>query len=237
MHATREETKVSRRGAALGTCLLIVMLAGCATKSSTGVTDTREMKVLQARSAYDRGVKHMDARELAAAFTAFREAVILDEQSATYHDALGVILFQLGRPDLALSQFERAVALDPNFANAVFHVGLALSDGLQRWRDALPQLRRAVGMPTLSDPQIAWQALGVTYLNLQQLAEAEGALRFAINLDPDMSSAHYNLGLVLVAANRKAEARVAFRRARELAPESPFGQAAAERLKVLGNGG
>jgi Flp pilus assembly protein TadD len=69
------------------------------------------------------------------------------------------------------------------------------------------------------------------------LTEAEGALRFAINLDPDMSSAHYNLGLVLVAANRKDEARSAFLRARQLAPESAFGQAAAERLKALENGG
>jgi Tfp pilus assembly protein PilF len=228
---------VSRRRPAIGALMLLVLLAGCATRATTGVENTKEMRAFQARAAYERGLKHMGANEIAAAFTAFREAIVLDDETATYHDALGVTLFQLRRADLALAQFERAVALDPNFANAVFHVGLALSDGLQRWRDALPPLRRAVGMPTLSDPQIAWQALGVAYLNLQQWSEAEGALRFAIDLDPQMSSAHYNLGLVLVAANRKDEARSAFRRARELAPESAFGQAAAERLKALGNGG
>jgi tetratricopeptide (TPR) repeat protein len=214
-----------------------MMLVGCATKSTPGVaTNTPEMKVLQARAAYDRGVKHMEGKETAAAFNAFREAALLDDTVATYFDALGVALLQLQRPDLALPQFERARALDPAFANAIFHVGLTLTE-MRRWADAVESLKKAVNLPTLPVPQLAWQALAVAQMNLGQLLEAEGALRFAINLDPEMSSAHYNLGLVLVGANRKDEARAAFRKARELAPESAFGQAAAERLKALGNGG
>jgi Tfp pilus assembly protein PilF len=227
---------VSRRVPLLGTLVMLLVLAGCATTPTTGVQDTKGMKVLQARAAYDRGVKHMDAREIAAAFNAFREAVLLDEAVAHYHDALGVALLQMQRPDLALPRFERALALDPNFGNALFHVGLTLTE-MRRWTEALDTLKRAVAMPMLPVPQLAWQALAVAMLNLGQLSEAEGALRFAINLDPEMSSAHYNLGLVLVAANRKDEARMAFRRARQLAPESAFGQAASERLKALGNGG
>ena len=227
---------MSRRVPLLGTLVMLLVLAGCATTSTTGVQDTKDMKVLQARAAYDRGVKHMDAREIAAAFNAFREAVLLDDGVAHYHDALGVAFLQLQRPDLALPRFERALALDPNFGNALFHVGLTLTE-MRRWADAADTLKRAVAMPMLPVPQLAWQALAVALLNLGQLNEAEGALRFAINLDPEMSSAHYNLGLVLVAANRKDEARTAFRRARQLAPESAFGQAAAERLKALGNGG
>jgi Tfp pilus assembly protein PilF len=226
---------VSRRPPALGTLVVLaLLLAGCATKPATGVVDTKELKVLQARSAYDRGVKHMEARETAAAFNAFREAVLLDDTVSHYHDALGVSLLQLQRPELALPQFERALALDPNFANALFHVGLALTE-MRRWADALNSLKKAVNMPTLPVPQLAWQTLAVAMLNLGQLGEAENALRFALNLDPEMSSGHYNLGLVLVAANRKDEARAAFRRARDLAPDSPFGQAAAERLKALEN--
>lgn len=227
---------MSRRVPALGTLVLFLLLAGCATKPAPGVQDTRELRVLQARSAYDRGVKHLEVRETAAAFNAFREAVQMDDGIAHYHDALGVSLLQLQRPDVALAEFQRALAIDPTFTNALFHVGLTLTE-MRRWAEALDPLKRAVATPTLPVPQLAWQALAVAMLNLGQLTEAEGALRFALNLDPDMSSAYYNLGLVLVAANRKDEARIAFRRARELAPESAFGQAAAERLKALGNGG
>jgi cytochrome c-type biogenesis protein CcmH/NrfG len=42
---------------------------------------------------------------------------------------------------------------------------------------------------------------------------------------------------VLVAENRRDEARAAFRQARQLAPDTPFGQAARERLRALGEEG
>jgi len=52
-----------------------------------------------------------------------------------------------------------------------------------------------------------------------------------------MQAAYYNLGLVLVAENRSEEAKAVFRQARRLDPNTPFGQAALERLKSLGEGG
>jgi len=41
---------------------------------------------------------------------------------------------------------------------------------------------------------------------------------------------------VLTAEKRPEEAKAYFRRAQQIAPESPFGQAAMERLRALGNG-
>jgi Flp pilus assembly protein TadD len=52
-----------------------------------------------------------------------------------------------------------------------------------------------------------------------------------------MAPAYYHLGLVLAASNRKDEARQAFERARDLGPNTPFGQAAVDRLKALPGGG
>jgi Flp pilus assembly protein TadD len=52
-----------------------------------------------------------------------------------------------------------------------------------------------------------------------------------------MEAAYYNLGLVLAATGRSDEARAAFRHVRDMAPQTPFGQAAIERLRGLGNGG
>ena len=70
--------------------------------------------------------------------------------------------------------------------------------------------------------------------NVRRYSEAEQALRFAINLDPQLQAAYYNLGLVFAAEERRDEARAAFRWARQLAPDSPFGEAARDRLKALG---
>jgi tetratricopeptide (TPR) repeat protein len=96
--------------------------------------------------------------------------------------------------------------------------------------------RKALRMPTLTVPHVAHQNLGVALFNLKRYTQAEESLRFAISLDPQMLGAYYNLGLVLVAENRREEAKAAFRKARELGPDSPFGQAAGERLKALGEG-
>jgi len=52
-----------------------------------------------------------------------------------------------------------------------------------------------------------------------------------------MQTAYYNLGLVFIAENRRDEARAAFRQARQLAPDTPVGQAALDRLKAMGEGG
>ena len=56
---------------------------------------------------------------------------------------------------------------------------------------------------------------------------------FALTLDPKLQAGYYNLGLVLMAEKRAPEARAAFRRARELAPDSPFGHLLTYLLVVL----
>jgi tetratricopeptide (TPR) repeat protein len=50
------------------------------------------------------------------AFTALRNAVLLDETRAHTHLALGKLLFDTGRLDDALRCFESAAARDPAFA-------------------------------------------------------------------------------------------------------------------------
>jgi Flp pilus assembly protein TadD len=53
----------------------------------------------------------------AGAFTAFRNAVLLDETRAHTHLALGKLLFDTGRLDDALRCFESAAARDPTFTH------------------------------------------------------------------------------------------------------------------------
>jgi tetratricopeptide (TPR) repeat protein len=89
----------------------------------------------------------------------------------------------------------------------------------------------------LTAESAARQNLGLALYHLRQYAEAETELRFAIALDPRMEAAYYNLGLVLAATGRSDEARAAFQHVLDMAPQTPFGQAAIERLRGLGNGG
>ncbi len=61
--------------------------------------------------------------------------------------------------------------------------------------------------------------LGNTYLELGSLADAADAYRRAIQLDPTLAEAHYNLGTVLSGRKDALGAMAAYRRAIELRPD------------------
>jgi tetratricopeptide (TPR) repeat protein len=194
---------------ALVLSVLAVLPGGCA---STGPSP--EVQRLQAQNSYERGLSFMKERQAGP--------------------ALGVLLLELGSLDQAIVQLSKAVEVDPRLADAHFHLGTALAEA-RRWEDAVPAYRRAVGLPSLTVPDYAYQNLGLALFHVRKYAEAEQALRFALSLDPKLQAAHYNLGLVLTAQKRPEEAKESFRRARQLAPDSPFGQAAFERLRAMGD--
>lgn len=229
--------KANRLGVIVSTARVValvlgILIGGAACSAGRQVT---EVQHLQARAAFERGVKHFESREGSQALAALREAVSLDPTSALYRDTLGLVFSQLQRPDLALEQFREAVALDPQSADAHFHLGVALAES-GRWADAVAAYRDALALPTLTVPDLAHQNLGLGLYHLQQYPEAEQELRFAISLTPEMQAAYYHLGLVLVAERRLEEAKAVLTRAKALGPGTPFGEAATLRLDSLGGG-
>lgn len=219
---------VSTRGVAL--LVIALFIAAC------GTVTVSEPDRLRAQAAYERAMTHIVDRQPSPALGALKEAVGIDPTVAVYRDTLGLLYLELRRPDLAIVELERAVELDPKLADGHFHLGTAYAE-LGRWEEAVTSYRRALALPTLNIQDFVHQNLGLALYHLKRYPEAESSLRFALSLDPKLQAAHYNLGLVLSAENRREEARAAFRQARQLAPDSPFGQAAGERLRALGDGG
>jgi len=161
--------------------------------------------------------------------------VALDNTVPVYHNALGVLLLELRQPDLAVESFQRAMALDPGYADASLNLGTALAE-MGGWQEAVPHYRRALALSTLTAESVARQNLGLALYHLRRYPEAERELRFAISLDPSMDAAYYNLGLLLVSTGRPGEARAAFQRVQQTAPQTPLGQAASQQLRGLGDG-
>jgi superkiller protein 3 len=222
---------VSRRhGLWLLLCAASLAASGCATKEAA---QRSEVQKLQARAAYDRALSYLNDKQPAPAMTALQEAISVNPNQAVYRDTLGVVLLELGRPDMAIEHFQKAVEIDPIYADAYFHLGTALAEA-RKWDDAVAAYKKALSLPTLTIPESANQNLGLALYHLKRYQEAEQTLRFAISLDPKLQAAYYNLGLVFVAENRKEEAKAVFRQATQLAPDSPVGQAAQDRLKALG---
>ena len=213
-----------------------VLLAVCSLLTACSSAKTAETRRLQAQNAYERGLTQARQGQSALALSSLQEATSLDPASALYHDSLGLLLLDLGRVDQAIAELTTSVDLDPSRGDSYFHLGTALAEA-RRWEDAVAAYRKAILQPSLTVLDLAHQNLGLAFFHLKRYREAEDALRFALSLDPQLQAAYYNLGLVLTAQKRPNEAKVVFRRAKQIAPESPFGQAATERLKALGDGG
>ena len=213
---------------------LIVALGGLLAACATG--RVTEMQRLQAQNSYERALNQISQGQTALAMSSLQEATGLNPGMALYHDTLGMLLLDLGRIDQAVAELKKAVDLDPHRGDTYFHLGTALAEA-RRWDGAVAAYRKAIAQPSLTVTDYAHQNLGLALFHLGRFREAEDALRFALSVDPDLQAAYYNLGLVLTAEKRQDEAKAFFRRARQLAPESPFGRAAVERLKALGDGG
>jgi tetratricopeptide (TPR) repeat protein len=196
------------------------LLAACATGHVT------EMQRLQAQNSYERALTQISQSQMALAMSSLQEATSLNPRMALYHDTLGMLLLDLGRVDQAVAELNKAVDLDPYRGDTYFHLGTALAEAR----------RKAIVQPSLTVTDYAHQNLGLALFHLGRYREAEDALRFALSVDPDLQAAYYNLGLVLTAEKRPDEAKAFFRRAQQIAPESPFGRAAVERLRALGEG-
>src|ERR671934_690830 len=196
---------------------LLLAVAALLAACSTGRVS--EMKRLQAQNAYERGLSQVAQGQSALAFSSVQEAATLDPYSALYRDTLGLLLLDLGRLDQAIAELKEATELDPNRGDTHFHLGTALAEA-RRWDEAVAAYRKAITQPSLTVLDLAHQNLGLALFHLGRYREAEDALRFALSLDPQLQAAYYNLGLVLTAEKRPNEAKVVFRRAKQIAPES-----------------
>lgn len=214
--------------------LLALGASGCALAEKE--RQEKEVRRLQARSVYDTSLKHLQEQRVSLGMSGLQQAIALDPENPTYHNALGVLYLELKRPADAQQQFEAAVALDPAYAEAHHNLGLARAEQ-GRWEEAVASYRKALSFPTYTTPEVAYNNLGNALQALRRLSEAEDAYRAAIRLSAAMPSAHYGLGVVLYTQGRKGEARVAFTAARDIDPASPFSLAAIEALKVIDSPG
>ncbi len=71
---------------------------------------------------------------------------------------------------------------------------------------------------------------------MQEKQDIEGAIeqyRLALKLKPDYATAHYNLGVALMAKSHPKEAAPEFREYLRLVPDTPGNRAGIERAKTI----
>jgi TolB-like protein/Tfp pilus assembly protein PilF/tRNA A-37 threonylcarbamoyl transferase component Bud32 len=128
--------------------------------------------------------------------TAALKALQLDERLAEAHTALGLLLC-IDDLDMAgsISEFQRAIALNPNYATAHLWYGNGPLLALGRFEEAIAEGKRAVELDPLSPPINA--GLGQNLYIARRYDEAIAELRRTLEIDPTFYYAHYNLGIAL----------------------------------------
>ena len=146
------------------------------------------------------------------------QSMRLEPKNPSVHNNLGNLLKIVGRFEEAENRYRKACRLAPGELDYQLNLG----------RHLMFEGKEKEGMQVLQEAsdqhQGCWeckQALGVAYLQLFALDQAEACFSEVIKLNRRYAEAYANLGSALVCQNRHAEAREALERAIELNPFLP----------------
>ncbi len=138
--------------------------------------------------------------------------------SAGDHVELGMEYHDQGELDKAVAEFEKAIELDPNNADAHRNLGTAYGEQ-GKWEEGAAAYERAIEL----DPDFgeAYGDLTAAYFYLERIPEALEAGEKAIELAPDYATAHNNLGIVYKEQGEFDLAIAEYEKAIELDPSDP----------------
>jgi len=136
------------------------------------------------------------AREAyAKAKAAALKALQLDDKLAEAHNALAMVLFLYLDIAGSIPEFQRAIALNPNYATAHHWYGFNPLATLGRFDEAIAESKRAVELDPLSP--VINSDLGSNLMVARRYDEAIAQLRKTLAIDPTFSLAHGALGEAL----------------------------------------
>ncbi len=163
-------------------------------------------------------VQYHQAGNLRQAEPLYRQVLQAAPQHPDALHLLGVVAYQTGRPDEAITLIGQALALKQWDAGYYSNYGLALQ-AKGRIDEALASFRQALQLqPDFVD---AHSNIGDTLRVAGKLPEAIMHCREALRYRPDHPQAHGNLGNALMAQGKIDEAIACFRRALQINPNMP----------------
>ncbi len=158
------------------------------------------------------GVMARQTRRLDLAIRSLSHAISVWDQDPAIHFNLASALHDAGQWDKAIESYQKAIALKPDFIDALLSLGGALlaarrtDEAIESYQEILQQ------QPNHAK---AHNALGCAYLQMQRYPQAEQALRQAIKHKPNYPGAYNNLGQALEHQDRWEEAIRAYQTALE----------------------
>jgi tetratricopeptide (TPR) repeat protein len=161
-------------------------------------------------------VRHHSAARLAQAEAIYRQVLDFEPANSSALHLLGVALHQQGDNDTAFELISKALAIDPNYAEAHCNLGHVLQ-AQGRLEDALASFNAAVVLtPSLAESH---NNLANIQKELGQLDAAIESYRMTIALRPDFAEAYTNYGSALQEMGRLEDALKCYQQTLAMRPD------------------
>ena len=197
----------------------------------------RVIDELNASTFIERGWSRIASGDFAGAEESLEKALALNPGDAQAETLLGWAQMSQGRYDSAMALFDHVLERVPDHALALINVGYVHLR--RRQHDlALAQLQRAIALDTDRKATLyAHFYLGLVHFEMQQYAEAVGALLRAIELGPNLIEARFELGRVFWFSDRTDDAIATWRKAADVNKFNPWSARCREMLATIADGG
>ena len=166
------------------------------------------------------------------AMNEFERALNLDPNNPAILAQIGAVYEAKGEIPNALQAYQAAAEInpqDPDFWLLLAQISLQYEFDVSEI--ALPAARNALALKPLNAP--ALDALGYSYYLLGDMNFAEKYIHRAVELDPELASAQYHLGLLNFHQNKSEAAIAAFKLAQKLDPDGGIGFLAVRSLETI----
>jgi protein O-mannosyl-transferase len=130
---------------------------------------------------------------------------------------LGALLIEQKQFDRGYELLEKAMKIDPDFADALSNYGEALRRQ-GKLEDAVSHMKKALESKALVHPEKTFANLSLALRDLKRTDEAIACLKEALKIDDMNADAHNNLGLCLGDKGRVNEEIAQYKMALELKP-------------------
>lgn len=161
-----------------------------------------------------------DSDNYVAAQADYEEYLAQRPNDATAHFDMGYVYTAQRENGKAISEYRKAIALDPKMIQAQLNLGISLLPDDPK--AAIEPLQKAVELNYAFER--AHYTLGIAQERAGNLAAAEEEYNVAVKLDPDDADAQAALGRACLAEGKAADAETEFRAFLKLKPGSQEGE-------------
>ncbi len=172
-------------------CIALLVLAGCASEPPQNQAAIRD----SARIHTELGAGYYAQNQMGIALEEFNEAVRIDPSYSLAYNGLGLVYSALKEDTKADANFKRSIQLDPANSESRNNYGTFLCSR-NRIDESIVQFMEALKNPLYITPGIAYMNAGICSLRKNDAVNGEMYLLKAVEAQPLLNQASYQLALI-----------------------------------------